>query len=477
MKCLVDIDNECLLLLRKFKWSITQVMDVYFTDPTKIQLEAGICLEPKPPKLKSGSIECQVCMENVDIRNVFSLECGHQVYSSSLSMLHLCCLQKKKKKKKGIRKSYYLKDGVRSKECVSLPCPAYKCNVVIREEYWQKFLAEQHPLIWERYQKFCRESFVECNKDFAFCPGKNCDMIYTSSAGIAKEVECKKCGLTFCWACKQEAHFPASCEVTRKWNTKNSDEAENLQWILAKTKKCPKCRVPIEKNQGCNHMTVIKYILSYGHRLCNEIELFTISQMCNKGVGGCGHEFCWLCKGDWKEHGSNTGGYYQCNIYEKQKAEGKQSEEEKGNEHAANELARYEFHWTRFDSHMKSSNHAKKELTRTHERMHELSQKFQWRLNEANFILEAVEEAVECWRVLSWTYPIAYYMDEKTNLQLFKEQQGTLENFCNGLQSKLDFDLDKLGDNKTRQEVIHYTRTSAQYRKNLVEYIETEISF
>jgi ariadne-1 len=29
----------------------------------------------------------------------------------------------------------------------------------------------------------------------------------------------------------------------------------------------------------------------------------------------CKHEFCWLCLGDWKKHGSETGGYFSCNIY------------------------------------------------------------------------------------------------------------------------------------------------------------------
>lgn len=41
----------------------------------------------------------------------------------------------------------------------------------------------------------------------------------------------------------------------RKWITKNSAESENLNWILANTKPCPKCHRPIEKNQGCMHMT------------------------------------------------------------------------------------------------------------------------------------------------------------------------------------------------------------------------------
>ena len=40
-----------------------------------------------------------------------------------------------------------------------------------------------------------------------------------------------------------------------RWILKNSAESENLNWILAHTKQCPKCKRPIEKNQGCMHMT------------------------------------------------------------------------------------------------------------------------------------------------------------------------------------------------------------------------------
>ena len=134
-------------------------------------------------------------------------------------------------------------------------------------------------------------------------------------------------GHKFCFHCGEDAHRPASCEdveryvsgkiwlqgrqinalvrmrslaahpcterfwseIQCRWNEKNSAESENVTWIIANTKKCPKCRKPIEKNQGCNHMT------------------------CHKNVGGCGHEFCWLCMGDWKDHGQETGGYYRCN--------------------------------------------------------------------------------------------------------------------------------------------------------------------
>lgn len=45
------------------------------------------------------------------------------------------------------------------------------------------------------------------------------------------------------------------CATVHRWVLKNSAESENLNWILAHTKQCPKCKRPIEKNQGCMHMT------------------------------------------------------------------------------------------------------------------------------------------------------------------------------------------------------------------------------
>ena len=75
------------------------------------------------------------------------------------------------------------------------------------------------------------------------------------------------------------------CQTVNLWLRKNSAESENANWILANTKPCPKCKRPIEKNQGCMHM------------VCSQ----------------CRSEFCWLCLGNWAEHGERTGGYYSCN--------------------------------------------------------------------------------------------------------------------------------------------------------------------
>ncbi|MGH7974306.1 MAG: hypothetical protein ACREBR_02175, partial [bacterium] len=84
----------------------------------------------------------------------------------------------------------------------------------------------------------------------------------------------------FCFACKTVPHhWPASCDVVEKWIDKisvemglligrkddeegagNADNSETFQdvahrlWIKANTRPCPKCKAPIEKNDGCNHM-------------------------------------------------------------------------------------------------------------------------------------------------------------------------------------------------------------------------------
>ena len=40
--------------------------------------------------------------------------------------------------------------------------------------------------------------------------------------------------------------------VTRQKS--QGDEIANALWVAANTKPCPRCKTPIEKDEGCNHM-------------------------------------------------------------------------------------------------------------------------------------------------------------------------------------------------------------------------------
>ena len=73
-------------------------------------------------------------------------------------------------------------------------------------------------------------------------------------------------------------HLPMTCkEFTLFISSSDIDKLLDKCWITFNSKKCPKCNIDIEKNEGCNHMT------------------------CKM----CSHQFCWLCFGNWQGHDSN----------------------------------------------------------------------------------------------------------------------------------------------------------------------------
>jgi len=236
----------------------------------------------------------------------------------------------------------------------------------------------------------------------------------------------KGCGATFCFACGEEAHRPVACGTVRGWLVKNSAESENLNWILANTKPCPKCHRPIEKNQGCMHMT------------CSQ----------------CRHEFCWLCSGAWAEHGERTGGFYACNRFEAAAARRGAAAEGGGGgggaggvgagasggggagapsasassaaaalrlldadarrrEDARASLSRYMHYYERFDAHHRARLAARRDAARAAgEQLEQLSELARTPTSQLRFVADAWRQVGECRRVLKWTYAYGYYAFE-----------------------------------------------------------------
>ena len=166
-------------------------------------------------------------------------------------------------------------------------CPYFKCPLTVTHSTWVNNLGSTNK---NKYLKFHWKSYTDDTKSIKWCPNAGCTSCIENISYSFTDVKCVW-GNIFCFKWNQDSHRPCSWDTTMLWNMKNKSESENITWMIANTKNCPKCQRPIEKNQGCNHMT------------------------CNM----CKNEFCWLCLGSWSEHGSATGGYYKWNKYEDMK--------------------------------------------------------------------------------------------------------------------------------------------------------------
>jgi len=137
----------------------------------------------------------------------------------------------------------------------------------------------------KKYSRFLSKQFVENSVEVRWCPSPGCSKaVYEPIVEGDNFIGICSCGFKFCWKCNKNYHTPLSCDDMTKWDEKNSSgDVLSLKWMQENTKQCPKCKNPIEKNDGCFQMT------------CSQ----------------CHHQFCWLCRGDWFTHGD----HFKCNKY------------------------------------------------------------------------------------------------------------------------------------------------------------------
>lgn len=454
-------DGEAARVLRHYKWDPNRVNDEYFADMDRVRDKLGLMDDSQPSspvaaavaaagtagrkvKARPKKVLCGICYEEFPADSMLAAPC-HHAYCTE-------CWHG------------YVSTAIASgPACLDLRCPDPECKVAVPDSVLRRVL---HSGEEAKLDQFAMRSFVEDNRWVAWCPAPGCGFAVqcsTDAGQQALDIACK-CGSTFCFACKEEAHRPVDCGTVAKWLLKNSAESENLNWIMANTKPCPKCKRPIEKNHGCMHMN------------CSQ----------------CRHEFCWLCLGDWKAHGEGTGGFYACNRYEQGKKEGKYNEEEAKRERAKQSLERYMHYYQRFAEHDKARKQATAKMTEFAEaKIEQLSNITATPTSQLKLVLDAWAQVTDCRRILKWTYAYGFYHfgDEggvdivplTTEQQAFFEfQQGQAESYLEKLHRMVETDMSDLLDGTRsasdwpafRETLIGLTDVTQSHFAKLVNELE-----
>ncbi|PIA29737.1 hypothetical protein AQUCO_05800083v1 [Aquilegia coerulea] len=426
------------ILLRHYNWCVSKVHDAWFADEEKVRKTVGLLENPAVHYPNAKELTCGICFENYPRDRIHTTACGHPFCSSCW---------------KGYI-STSINDGP---GCLMLRCPDPSCGAAVGQDMINLLVSDEDK---EKYSRYLLRSYVEDNRKTKWCPAPGCDYAVDFLVGSGSyDVSCN-CTYSFCWNCTEEAHRPVDCGTVAKWILKNSAESENMNWILANSKPCPKCKRPIEKNQGCMHITC---------------------------TPPCKFEFCWLCLGSWSDHGERTGGFYACNRYETAKQEGAYDETEKRREMAKNSLERYTHYYERWATNQSSRQKAISDLQQMQAvHIEKLSHKQCQLESQLKFITEAWLQIIECRRVLKWTYAYGYYLPEHEHAkrQFFEYLQGEAESGLERLhqcaekelQVYLNAESPSKDFNEFRTKLAGLTSVTRNYFENLVRALENGLA-
>ncbi|KAK4414046.1 putative E3 ubiquitin-protein ligase [Sesamum alatum] len=209
-------------------------------------LQASLNLSTLPPQSSSSSsrhdltstrtVSCEICTEEKQKPDMFQLEgCPHSFCST--------CMAK--------HVEYKLRQNI-----VVISCPAEDCNNVIEPAGpLRRVMPPDMVARWE--EAIIASTILDSQK--IHCPYEDCSEMLVDDGDegvVVKESECPVCRRLFCAQCRVPWHQGFDCEEFRRLNRKRKDKEElRLLAREKKWKKCPNCKVFVDKTEGCIHIT------------------------------------------------------------------------------------------------------------------------------------------------------------------------------------------------------------------------------
>lgn len=400
-------EAEC--LLKHYKWKTKTLEDEWFQGCKKVREKTGIDKSVKESRKECSTMYCEGTEFNA------RLDCGHWVCDDCWKFFITSQLEK-------------------GNTAVFMTCPAMKtrrkkCKQPVPSSVIERFTERA---VYEKYEKWLLNDYVDGQNNMRWCPNPKCNLV--ASTVLANRIECH-CGHNWCFLCLNENHTPLPCDLVRSWLRKENSDDESLRLVSALTKECPKCKVRIEKNRACNHMT------------CSQ----------------CKHQFCWLCKKTWD--GSHPGGYFACSKYSEDLRTGKISDEEKGKIHEQKVRQKYVYYYERFKGEERS-------ISLTNKLIQELPLRFSDSKSEYwLFLVDSLQKIVKSRKMLQWSYVVEYYLKKSTMKEFFKFHQDNLIHSTEKLQTVIE---DCVAYIEERQKIVNLTGQMESYMNTLCGATDTK---
>ncbi|KAH9256269.1 hypothetical protein BASA81_005490 [Batrachochytrium salamandrivorans] len=432
-------------ILMQFQWNEELLMNTFMEHGLDRILQ--VCgLKPQVLSTSSKSsfpintTTCGVCMDEYSmdllppITNKF---CGH-TFCKSCWQGH--CLAK-------------ISDG----KTKNILCCAQACVAIVDPELIQLVLPRDALL---RYEEAMMDSYIDDNPTKAiWCPSKpNCGRAIVLQTFSSQKMDCECiCGEeVFCFACKgTPSHSPVPCDWANEWIKKCESESENATFILANCKPCPKCKKPIQKGDGCNHVTCI-----------------------------CGQYMCWLC-------GAATGLSHTYSSIEGHSCESYRASPtfKKGAE-MKEKLDLYIHYFEKYEIHMQSLRKAREKESEVNATMDALNSRagIIGESELADWLWIGLKQLFRMRRFVAWTYVLAYFsFYEETGKRillraeegfdpqtLFETLQTKLQNSVEDLSLYVEMKPEKM-DSTTKAKVLSLCHNTHQQASNLWNFCNNDV--
>ena len=176
---------------------------------------------------------------------------------------------------------------------MKLRCPNPRCRQEISLDDFRT-IVQNDPKRKAVFEEILLKKCLDLAAGRKQCPGTNCPVQFINDANSTETRTCEKCKERYCAAClvlhpragmtcteaveEQEARLAGKNALTALHVKKNKD------WEKQNSKPCPHCKIAIQKNGGCPHVT------------CK-----------------CTREMCYMCGSKWWETG-HTADHFWCPV-------------------------------------------------------------------------------------------------------------------------------------------------------------------